>query len=118
MLVAVKALSLLRTRFLTTALPMDLGVINAKRPVPGTKCSVKNSVLMRFPERIAVLISDEDLSRLALGSKAGPRRLVLCDPYGGGRPGWRDLHGCACVHGNRGSWRDDGYSAEMCACSL
>lgn len=45
------------------------------------------------------------------------RPRARCGPCGDGLRGSRDRPACSCAAESRGSWRDDGCSAEKCACS-
>jgi len=72
----------------------------------------------RRPRRTAVAKSRRRLSRFPAGSTArSVRRRAGCDPWTGGQRRSPGRPACACAAGSRVSSRDDGCSAERCACS-
>lgn len=49
--------------------------------------------------------------------RSGVKPKARCAPWRDERRGCRGRHACACGHGSRASWRDDGCWAGKCACS-
>ena len=126
------SLSLLLTRFLTTAFPTLLETMNPIRlGSSAARAAVYNTTFrrpLRTPERTVVEKSVDVRRRFLVASTVqlaqgyGPtsqlfRPTVRCGPCHDGLPGWHGRHGYAYEGGSRASWLDGGYSAEKSACS-
>ena len=126
------SLSLLLTRFLTTAFPTLLETMNPIRlGSSAARAAAYNTTFrrpLRTPERTVVEKSVDVRRRFRVASTVklaqggGPtsqlfRPTVRCGPCHDGLPGWHGRHGYAYEGGSRASWLDGGYSAEKSACS-
>lgn len=111
------------TRLRSTADPTALLTTNptdVRSPAPATTWVTRVGWAARRPRRTACRNCALSRIRCSGPNMTGSSTLRLRawrGPCGGGRPGSRGRHACACADGSHASWRDDGCSADRCACS-